>query len=293
MKLVLGRDDLADAAMSAAAEGFGVEVERLDVRPVHNASHGFVNDMAVDMCEVAIVTMLQAACYDKPVVLLPITSLGRYQHQTLVTCGDLSVGDIEGRSVGVRSWSQTTGVWVRGFLSEQYGVDLRKVDWFVYEGSHVAEYSDPSWVRRAADGAVLQKEFLEGRLDYGIMGNELPVDDRVHPAIANVDEVAQAWAVEKGFAPINHVLAVSTAAAREHPDVICAMYDAMCRVLAVEPATAPVPLCPTGFDGLRAPLSLAAEFAVEQEVLSRKVLFGELVEQSCEALGVPQSRLGG
>lgn len=293
MKLVLGRDDLANAAVSAAAEGFGVEVERLDVRPVHNASHGFVNDQAVDVCEVAIVTMLQAACYDKPVALLPITSLGRYQHQTLVTCADLTVEDIEGRSVGVRSWSQTTGVWVRGFLSEQYGVDLRKVDWQVYEGSHVAEYADPSWVRRAADGAVLQQDFLEGRVDFGIMGNELPVDDRIHPAIPHAAEVAGDWAAAKGFAPINHVLAVSTTAAREYPEVICAMYDAMSQVLAAQPATGPVPLCPAGFDGLRGPLSLAAQFAAEQDVLSRKVSFGELVAQSCETLGVPSTRLGG
>lgn len=293
MKLVLGRDDLASAAVSAAAEGFGMEVERLDVRPVHNASHGFVNDQAVDVCEVAIVTMLQAASYGKPVVLLPITSLGRYQHQTLVTCGDGSVDDIEGRSVGVRSWSQTTGVWVRGFLSEQYGVDLRKVTWQVYEGSHVAEYADPSWVGRAPDGAVLQQDFLEGRLDYGIMGNELPVDDRIRPAIAGVAEVAEAWAVAKGFAPINHVLAVSTTAAREYPEVICAMYDAMSQVLAAEPAAAPVPLCPAGFAGLRGPLSLAAQFAAEQEVLPREVPFGELVEQSCAALGVSPARLGG
>jgi 4,5-dihydroxyphthalate decarboxylase len=292
MKLVLGRNDLAAAALSAA-EGLGVEVERLDVRPVHNASHGFVNDQAVDICEIAIVTLLQAACYGKPVVLLPITSLGRYQHQTLVTCGELSVDEIEGRSVGVRSWSQTTGVWVRGFLSEQYGVDLHKVDWLVYEGSHVAEYSDPSWVRPAADGAVLQQDFLAGRLDYGIMGNELPVDDRIRPAIANVAEVSRAWAEDKGFAPVNHVLAVSAAAASEHPQVICAMYDAMGQVLAAEPATAPVPLCPVGFDGLQGPLSLAAQFAAEQEVLPRKVSFEELVEQSCEALGVPRARLGG
>jgi 4,5-dihydroxyphthalate decarboxylase len=182
---------------------------------------------------------------------------------------------------------------VRGFLSEQYEVDLRKVNWQVYEGSHVAEYSDPSWVRPAPDGANLQQDFLEGRLDFGIMGNELPVDDRIHPAIASVAEVARAWAVAKGFAPINHVLAVSTAAAREYPEVICAMYDAMSRVLETEPATSPVPLCPTGFDALRAPLSLAAQFAAEQEVLYRKVPFDELVTQSCEALGVSPTRLGG
>lgn len=144
MKLVVGRDDLAAAAL-AAVRLSGTSGERVEVRPVHKESRGFVNDASVDVCEVAIVTLLQAAAYDKRVVLLPITTLGRFQHQTLVTMGELTADEVEGRSVGVRSWSQTTGVWVRGFLAEQYGVDLRKVDWTVYESAHVDEYEDPKW----------------------------------------------------------------------------------------------------------------------------------------------------
>lgn len=281
MKLVVGRDDLAAAAMDAARTA-GAEVERLDVRPVHNASRGFVNEAAVDVCELAVVTLLQAVAYGKPVVLLPVTALGRYQHQTLVTCGSLSVADIEGRSVGVRSWSQTTGVWMRGFLAEQYGVDLRKVDWTVYEDGHVDAYADPAWVHRAPAGARLQADFLGGRLDFAIMGNELPADDRIHTAIENAGEVAAAWSAYEGFTPVNHVVGVSVPAAREHSAAVCAMYDAMRAVAG-----------PAGFAALRGPVTRVARYALDQQVLPGPVDFDELVAQSCAALDVPPSRLGG
>jgi len=292
MKLVVGRDDLAAAALAAVRLN-GTRAERVDVQPVHKASRGFVNDASVDVCEVAIVTLLQAAAYDKPVVLLPITTLGRFQHQTLVTMGELTADEVEGRSVGVRSWSQTTGVWVRGFLTEQYGVDLRKVDWTVYEGAHVDEYEDPGLVRRAPADASLQRDFLDGRLDFGIMGNELPPDERIRTAIADAHDVAAQWTRDKGFAPVNHVVCVSETSARENSAAICAAYDAMRAVLAAAPKSGPVEFEPVGFEALRGPATQAAVFAFEQGVLPRPVEFDELVARTCAALDVPPSRLGG
>ncbi len=293
MKIVVGRDDLAAAAEAAAGES-GTPLERLDVSPVHKASRGFLNDRQPDVCEIAIVTLLQAVAYGKPIVLLPITALARFQHQTLVTCADLAVGDVEGRSVGVRSWSQTTGVWMRGFLSGQYGVDLRKVNWIVYEGGHVDEYTDPEWVSRAPEGEKLQKDFLGGKLDYGIMGNELPSDERIRTAIPHAYDVAAQWSADKGFVPINHVIGVSAAAAQEHSAAICAIYDAMKEVTeSAGAASTAGELNSAGFAGLRGPVSQAAAYALEQQVLPRPVDFDELVAQSCEALGVPPSRLGG
>jgi 4,5-dihydroxyphthalate decarboxylase len=294
MKLVLGRDDLADAA-SAAVRGAGVVAERCDVKPVHRASAGFVNDAAVDLCELAVVTLLQAVAADKPVVLLPITTLGRAQHQTLVTrTPGLSVTDVEGRTVGVRSWSQTTGVWVRGFLSEQYGLDLRAVDWLTYEGAHVDTAQDPAWVRRAPEGTKLPADFLAGNVDFAVLGNELPTGDRIRTAVPDAGSTGEQWAKDKGFAPINHVLAVTLDAAREHAEAIVAAYDAMAAVAAAtRDASAPVNPHPVGFAALRAPLTLAARFAREQEVLARDVEYDELLERSATAFGVDPRRLGG
>ncbi|MFE6961729.1 hypothetical protein [Streptomyces sp. NPDC057696] len=292
MKLVLGRDDLAVAAVSAVREA-GTDAERLDIKPVHKASRSFVNESNADLCELAIVTVLQAVAHGKPVLLLPVTTLGRHQHQTLVTLGKLSAADVEGHSVGVRSWSQTTGVWMRGFLTEQYGVDLRKADWTTYEGSHVDGADQPSWVKRAPEGAKLPADFLEGRLDFGIMGNELPSDERIRTAIDNAHATAERWSKKQGFIPVNHVVGVSETAAAEHSAAILAAYDALQSMLTAKAEPGPVPLHPVGFDALRGAFTKAAAYALEQGVIPRAVDYEELVDRSCAALGVSPSRLSG
>lgn len=292
MKIVVARNDLAGSAV-AAAKDIGTTAERLDIKPVHKASRGFVSNASADICELAIVTLLQAVAFGKPVALLPVTMLGRHQHQTLVTVGDLGIADLPGRSVGVRSWSQTTGVWLRGFLSEQYDTNLTSIQWHTYEGAHVAEATDPAWVTRAPEGAKLQADFLEGRLDYGIMGNELPADDRIRTAIPDALQAGAAWATDHGFAPVNHVVAVSAAAATEDPNAVLAVYDALGRAVRAEPATGPIDLNPVGFNALRGPINTAARYAYQQGVLPRPVEFDELVDGTCSALGVTPSRLGG
>ncbi|WP_405914763.1 hypothetical protein [Streptomyces sp. NBC_00728] len=292
MKLVLGRDDLAAAALSAARVA-GSEPERVDIKPVHKASRGFVNQSDTELCELAIVTVLQALAYGKPVLLLPVTTLGRHQHQTLVTLGRLSVADVEGHSVGVRAWSQTTGVWMRGFLTEQYGIDLRKADWTTYEGHHVEGAEDPSWVKRAPQGSKLSADFIEGRVDFGIMGNELPSDDRIRTAVDRAHEAAEQWSKDQGFIPVNHVVGVSEAAAAEHPAAVLAAFDAMRSVLTAKEEGGDVALHPVGFEGLRGAFTKAAAYALEQDVIPRAVDYDELVERTCTALGVPPARLGG
>jgi 4,5-dihydroxyphthalate decarboxylase len=127
--------------------------------------------------------MLQAVAHDRPVLFLPLTALGRHQHQTLISTEQLSVEDLPGRTVGVRAWSQTTGMWVRGFLAHQYNQDLRSVRWRTYEGGHIPEQAEPSWVERAEEGASLANDLLEGRVDFAVMGNDRPDDPRVHSVI--------------------------------------------------------------------------------------------------------------
>jgi 4,5-dihydroxyphthalate decarboxylase len=287
MKLVLGRDDLAQAALNAVRDK-GVDAERVAVKPVHKASRGFVNTSDPDLCELAVVTVLQALAHDKPVLLLPVTTLGRHQHQTLVTLDALSVADVEGRSVGVRAWSQTTGVWVRGFLTEQYGIDLRRVHWRTYEGHHVDGAEDPDWVTRAPQGTTLPADFLAGHVDLAILGNELPADDRIRTAVPDAPGVAAQWARDHGFLPVNHVVAVSEAAAAAHPGAVLAAYDALSAALAPQADTHPV-----GFAALRPAFAKAAAYALEQDVVPRAVDYDELVDRTCAALGVTPARLGG
>ncbi|KAF1050593.1 MAG: hypothetical protein GAK41_01545 [Burkholderia gladioli] len=57
---------------------------------------------------------------------------------------------LAGKKVGVRAYTQTTGMWVRAILAGTYGVPLEQIEWITFEGAHLEEYREPPFVRRAA-----------------------------------------------------------------------------------------------------------------------------------------------
>src|SRR5260370_125308 len=101
----------------------------------------------------AIGTFLQARAYVKPLVLLPVTLAARFQEGALLCRADSdlrSPAGLTGRRVGVRAYSQTTGIWLRGILAEVHGVRAETVRWVTFEDAHVAEYRDPPLAERVA-----------------------------------------------------------------------------------------------------------------------------------------------
>ena len=101
-----------------------------EVKPVYKVFGAMVREQAFDVSEMAIVTYLQARCHGKPLVLLPAVMMGRFQHHCMLynaERGAITPSDLPGRRVGVRSFAQTTGVWLRGHLQNDYGVDIGRV----------------------------------------------------------------------------------------------------------------------------------------------------------------------
>lgn len=295
IQFLINDKELAGAALRALESHESVGgVTASPLRPVHNGFKPFVSGQHYEISEIAIVTMLQAVAHNRPVLFLPLTALGRHQHQTLISTQQLSIEELPGRTVGVRAWSQTTGMWVRGFLAHQYKVDLRSVRWRTYEDGHVTEQSEPAWVQRAEEGASLAKDLLAGRVDYAVMGNDRPDDPSVHSVISDPRTASTEWAERVGYVPVNHVFAVRESAARELGEAICGMYDAITERLEARKGTVPgIPLEPYGFAALRPAVTAAAQYAWEQELLPRPVDYDELMARTCTALGVPASRLGG
>ena len=132
-----------------------VALKLTEVNPVYKAFGMMVREQKFDICEMAVVSYLQGKPYGKPLVLLPATMMGRFQHGTMLynsERGTLTPHTLEGRRIGVRSFAQTTGCWLRGILWKDYGLDNSKVRWVTFEDAHVTEFKDPSGVERAPEG---------------------------------------------------------------------------------------------------------------------------------------------
>src|SRR5579883_1308808 len=182
-----------------------VALRLIDVNPIYKSFFMMVRELKFDVCEIALVTYLQAKAFGKPLTLLPATMMGRFQHGTMLynaERGTVTPKNLAGRRVGVRSFAQTTGCWIRGILWKDYGVDLATVNWVTFEDAHIAEFRDPPGVERAPEGKDMTRMVLDGELDAAIFGTVVPTDPRLRSVIPDPDGAAQAWYAKYRTVPI-------------------------------------------------------------------------------------------
>ncbi len=237
----------------------------------------------------ALVTYLQAKAYGKPLTLLPATMFGRFQHGTMVynaERGTITPENLPGRRVGVRSFAQTTGCWMRGILWKDYGLDLAKVKWVTFEDAHLAEFRDPLGVERAAAGKDMTKMVLDGELDAAIFGGNMPTDPRLKSVIPDPDTAAAAWYKTHGAMPLNHMVVVKSALSRSDPGAVREVY----RMLAASKTAAGLPkpgaidAIPFGFKAVKPALDLMSGYALEMKIIPRRYAVEELFDDTTRAL---------
>src|SRR5882724_7340189 len=166
---LLGDHPCTAALKSGAIRSELVEFDFVDYSPTNKGFKPMVREQAFDVSEMAIVTYLMAKSVGKPMVLLPDVVVARFQHGyalTNATRGTLKPADLNGKRVGIRSFTTTTGAWLRGILANDYGVDLDSIDWVTFEAAHVAEFCDTT--ARAPQGKEIIQMLLDGELDAAL-----------------------------------------------------------------------------------------------------------------------------
>jgi 4,5-dihydroxyphthalate decarboxylase len=259
------------------------DLEFIEYTPTNTAFKPMVREQAFDVCEMAIVTYLLAKAYGKPLVLLPATMLGRHQlAYAFYNCthGMLGPGDLEGKRVGIRSFTTTTGAWIRGILANDYGVDLDKIRWVTFEDPHVAEYHDTT--ERGSAGKTIVPMLLDGELD-AVLG-ETASEARLKPLFPDPAAEATRWFAKHGVVPVNHLVVVTEKLARERPDVVRELYDLLKQSKAMAgPAASPDPV-PFGVEANRKSLDLIIDYAAQQSLIPRRFSVDELFDATTHGL---------
>ncbi len=285
--------NLADYPISKALKSGAVhsDLVTLDFAGTKTANQSFkpmVREGKFDAGELAIVTFLQAIAWGKPLVLLPAVMVGRFQHNCIsydCTKGDIAPKEIEGKRVGVRAYTQTTGVWVRGLLAHEYDVDLSRVTWSTYEDPHVAEYKEPSFLERFdPQGKTMEEMMFEGAFDAIVVGGEIPNEPRAKTLIPNAKQAALDWHARTGCVTVNHLFAVSEEVAKRK-DVVQEIWRMLKETKAAMPAPADgVDVYPFGWDANRKNLELIIQYAFEQQLLPRMMSVDELITDATRDL---------
>ncbi len=281
------RTNLADSpAVKAMRDGrVTSDIVTLDFCGPEVSHDGFkpmLRDKAFQAGELAINTFLQAKAYGKPWALLPTPLIANFQHHCIgfnSELGHLNPRDLEGKKVGVRMYAQTTGLWVRGILQHEYGVDLDKVTWLTLEDAHLAEYQDPPNCQRLPAGSKIAQMLLAGELDAAILSRkDWPEDPRVQRLIPDADNAAKAWYAREGVVPTNHVFVVHEEIARQRPDAVREIYRMLKDSRALAPAAAVAHLPPFGMEANRKGFEMAIQWSYEQKIIPRMLSLEELFD---------------
>lgn len=264
---------------------------RLDLcgpTPAHNGFKAMVRENAFDAGELAIVTFLQAKAYGKPWVLLPAPISGRFQHHCAgfnLDFGHLDPKDIEGKRVGVRTYTQTTALWIRGILRHEYGVDLDKVTWMTLNDGHLAEYSDPANCERLPKGASIPDMMMKGELAAALLGEDMPKDERVRTLVPDAHAAARDWFAREGVVPVNHFFVVQQDVSKQHPEAVREIYRMIKESRELAEGGLPAIFPPMGLEANRKGIALAIDWALDQKIIPRRLSVDELFDDVTGTLG--------
>jgi 4,5-dihydroxyphthalate decarboxylase len=220
LKIAIGSHEHVRALRDGSVSSERVRFDFVEVDPITRAFRRMARDLEFDVSEMAITTHALAHAFQKPITALPIVLSRDFHHGSVVCANGSSIrgpADLTGAKVGVRAWSQTTGVWIRGIMKAEYGIEPSAMTTLTEEDAHVREYQDPPYVVRAAAGKTLRGMLNDGEIDAAIALRPLPKTGEFRTVIPDADVASAAWYCKTGVYPVNHVVSVKTSLLREHP----------------------------------------------------------------------------
>lgn len=201
-------------------------MEHVEVSPVTSIFRRMVRELEFDVAEMALSTYLCARAHGKQFTGVPIFLTRAFYHGGIVVnrkSGIESPRDLEGKRFGVRSYTLTPGVWTRGLLQTEYGVDLDAVTWVLSGDEHVAEYAAPANVVSSPNNN-LGEMLVSGEIDAAIGAGPIDSPD-VRPLFDAPDAADAEWHRKTGVYPISHMLVVKNAALDVNPDLAAELFE--------------------------------------------------------------------
>jgi len=226
----------------------GVEPEFCTIVPQIAAYRRMVREEEFDVCELAPTTYLIARAFGAKFIALPIFVTRHFHHGGLLVRPDAGITrpkDLEGKKIGVRAYSVTTGVWARGIFAEEYGMDSAKVTWVVDDEEHVTQLRLPENVVHAPAGRSLFSMMQSGEIQAGFAANAgigrsgapgggwRTEDTSAFPDMFQDPAMLEAdWYRRTGIYPMHATIVVKDSVLREHPWVAKSLYDAFAKAKA-------------------------------------------------------------
>jgi 4,5-dihydroxyphthalate decarboxylase len=298
LTIALGDYGLTRPIKQARINSGRLKLDLVEVEQIVPMMRRMCRGLEFDICEMAFTTYICARAVGLPFTAIPVFVTRNFHHWAIfynVNSGIRGPKDLEGRKVGVnRGYTVTTGLWARGVLQSEYGVDLNKITWIPTDDEHVKEFAAPKNVDYRFRGAKMRDLLVSGEIDaaLGEIGVEAP---EIKPLIPDAQNAAFDWFRRTGIYPINHGLVVKDTLLKQMPwiaDELLRMFEAAKAEYlkdlegsagvsswdkaAVANAKVVGDPFPFGIDKNRKALEAITQFALDQKMVPRRYSVEEL-----------------
>jgi 4,5-dihydroxyphthalate decarboxylase len=223
----------------------GCAFEFVEVGAAVQGMTRMVRELAFDVVDMSPTTFLAARSMGVPLVALPIAVYASYPHAKFWTHRASNIttpSDLRGKNIGIRTWLNPANIWLRGMLSDEFGVDLDDARWTVTVDDPIGAVPIPAGARRTTTDpkAYALIELLStGEVDAAIdalivqwrhaVERGLVDTAKVAPLFADGPELKEHLFRRFGYLSIGHIVVMKRELLERAPGAAAAVYDAFLR----------------------------------------------------------------
>lgn len=257
-------------------------------------------------------------------IAIPVFTSRFFRHGCIYVnaeSGIESPADLRGRLVGVPEYQITAAVWMRGLLSDDYGVSPTDVQW-VTGGEERLPIAWPQGVKvRRVNGQrelldMLERGEVAAFLSAFTGANVTRGSERIRRLFAQPQQVEEDYYRRTGIFPIMHTVVIRKPLYERHPWIARNLFDAFCQAKRVcldelegpdaLPYTMPLLLhylehqrrifgrnpWPYGLAGNMPTLTTFLRYLREQQLISAPITPEEMFAPNCLGEADPYSHVG-
>jgi len=219
----------------------GIDLRYLAIRSSPEIFARMIKTRSFDVSEMSLAHYcIMRARGDFPYIALPVFPSRVFRHGYIFINRNSGISvprDLEGRRVGVQEYRQTAGVWIRGILQHEFGVNLDALRW-VEGGVNEPRPPDDEMDLRPIGDVPIEIIPSDRTLNYMLEAGEIDAycgarrpraldsGRNVARLLPNYRELEKDYYRRTGFHPIMHTLVMREELHRAHPWVAENLYKA-------------------------------------------------------------------
>ncbi|HWP57793.1 MAG TPA: hypothetical protein VNL14_07900 [Candidatus Acidoferrales bacterium] len=221
---------------------------KLAVREIDNVAWMFAGMFRgeFDVSEMSLAELVYYVSRDRAdFTAIPVFPARVFRHRFIYCHADAGIGapeDLNRKRLGFVRWVQSAAIWIRGMLTEEYGVSPEETSWFTASVHH---WDDPEHEDdvRPRNGARIQRlerggasaaarvraALLAHAVDAVGVTEPLASGGAVRPLFPNYADVEADYFRRTKIFPIMHVLAISNRAVALDPELPPKLFELFSR----------------------------------------------------------------